>query len=110
MTIREIGKRAHEVNKGNGWDVFSPSDWPEDLTKENVRFLCTHTALVHTEVAEATEAVRKRDKKNFEEELADTIIRVASIAYGLGLNLGPAISRKIKKNKKRGLYHGGKSV
>ena len=67
-------------------------------------------ALVHTEVSEATEAVRHRDAENFREELADTIIRVASIAYGMGLDLEGAINLKLAKNRTRGLRHGGKSV
>jgi len=110
MTIKNIGKTAHEVNKNNGWDVFQPSDWPSKLSKDNIRFLCTHTALIHTEVAEATEAIRNRDKENFIEELADTVIRIASIAHGLGVDLGPVIKKKIKKNSTRGLHHGGKAI
>lgn len=72
--------------------------------------LCTHMALVHSEVSEATEAIRHRDRANFDEELADVVIRVASIAHGLGTDLDAAIRAKMEINKTRGRHHGGKSV
>lgn len=110
MNINEIGRIAHDINTGNGWDTFSPSDWPGDGESEKVRFVCTHLALVHTEVSEATEAVRHRDRENFDEELADIAIRLASIAHGLGTDLDAAIRAKMEVNKTRGHHHGGKSV
>jgi NTP pyrophosphatase (non-canonical NTP hydrolase) len=175
MNINEIGREAHQINAGNGWDVFIPQDWtqrrsdeerlemwniekphlrthnescmgdpdpnywavwatnktdPEQsafgrgdtpeaalamcratILKQNDAFkLCTHMALVHSEVSEATEAVRHRDRQNFDEELADVVIRVASIAHGLGTDLDSAITAKLAKNRTRGLHHGGKAV
>lgn len=109
MNLHEIGREAHEINKGNGWDVFLPEDW-HDKDRISVRFLCTHMALVHSEVSEATEAIRHRDRENFDEELADVVIRVASIAAGLGTDLDAAIKAKLAKNRTRGLHHGGKAV
>ncbi len=120
MNINEIGRIAHDINAGNGWETFKPRDWPADQTpvtnpeavndQAKVRFVCTHMALVHSEVSEATEAIRHRDRDNFDEELADIVIRVASIAHGLGTDLDAAIRAKMEVNKTRGLHHGGKSV
>lgn len=115
MNLQEIGREAHEINESNGWDVMMPESFPlplgDNLTNQHrVRFLCTHMALVHTEVSEATEAIRHRDRDNFDEELADVIIRVASIAHGLGTDLEAAITAKLAKNRTRGLHHGGKAV
>jgi len=175
MTINEIGLEAHQINAGNGWEVFSPQDWCEKRSRDErlsawrfeepyirtnnescmgssdpdywvqwafhkadpkqVAFgrgdtateamlaceahvlnthdtfkLCTHMALVHSEVSEATEAIRHRDRQNFEEELADVVIRVASIASGLGIDLDANIVSKMAKNRTRGLHHGGKAV
>lgn len=111
MDLNEIGRIAHGININNGWDVFSTSDWPaSNGEKDKVRFLCTHMALFHSEVSEATEAIRARDYANFCEELADVIIRVASVAHGLGIDLEPVISKKMAKNATRGLHHGGKAV
>ena len=174
MSINQIGREAHEINAGNGWEVFTPQDWtpkrsdderlaewtfeeahlrthnescmgdpdPDywaqwamnkttketafgrgetkeaaqadcraNALKKNDAFkLCTHMALVHSEVSEATEGVRHRDRETFDEELADVVIRVASIAYGLGTDLDAAIAAKLAKNRTRGLHHGGKAV
>ena len=108
-TLEYLGREAHEINKNNGWEVFHLDDWAE-ADKLNIPKLCTHMALIHSEVAEATEAIRHRDPDNFKEELADTVIRVASIAYGLGIDLETAIMEKLNINRKRGLHHGGKAV
>lgn len=110
MQLSDIGREAHEINAGNGWEVFKPTDWPADGDLEKVRFIGTHMALVHSETSEALEAVRHRDRPNFDEELADVIIRVASIAHGLGTDLETAIAAKLAKNRTRGLRHGGKAV
>jgi len=120
MSLNEIGREAHEINASNGWDVFKPSDWPAEMQpvtnpeaandRVKVRFLCTHMALFHSEVSEATEAIRHRDRENFDEELADIVIRVASVAHGLGIDLEHVISKKLAKNRTRGLHHGGKAV
>lgn len=108
MNINEIGREAHQINAGNGWDVFIPENW--ELKHSATNKLCTHMALVHSEVSEATEAIRHRDRENFDEELADVVIRVASIAHGLGTDLDAAITAKLAKNRTRGLHHGGKAV
>ncbi len=112
MTIKELGQEAHEINAANGWEVFSPSDWNQHILKNlnATRFLMTHMALVHSEVSEASEAVRHHDRENFDEELADVMIRVASIAHGLDVNLEAAIVAKLAKNRTRGHRHGGKAV
>jgi len=111
MSINKIGKEAHEINEGNGWSVFATSDWPKThVETTRINALCTHMALVHTEVSEATEAIRHFDRANFDEELADVIIRVASIAHGLGTDLDSAIETKLAKNRKRGWHHGAKAV
>lgn len=120
MNLEQIGREAHDINFGNGWDVFTVRDFPEEQApatnpeaindKAKVRFLSTHMALVHSEVSEALEAIRHRDRENFDEELADVVIRVASIAYGLGTDLEAAIIAKLAKNRTRGLHHGGKAV
>ena len=114
MSLLQLGHLAHQINAGNGWDTFRPEMWDEEnqppFSREDLRFLCTHMALVHSEVSEATEAIRKHDRANFDEELADVLIRVVSIAYGLGTDLDAAVAAKLAKNRNRGLHHGGKAV
>lgn len=108
-TLADIGADAHFINRRNGWDVFKKIDWPES-GGSNFLKLCTHMALVHSEVSEATEAVRLGDRANFAEELADVVIRVASLSWGLGINLEAEILKKLERNAQRGLRHGGKLV
>ncbi len=111
MNTNDIGKEADSINAANGWETFETLDFPCDGSDHlNVPKLCTHMALVHSEVSEATEAIRNRDYTNFCEEMADVVIRVASICYGLGIDLDSEIVAKLEKNKGRGHKHGGKAV
>ncbi len=113
MNLKYLGAQAHKINAANGWDVFNTSHWPYPGCEDEagkVRFLGTHMTLVHEEVSEAFRAVRNRNRENFNEELADVIIRVSSIAHGLGIDLEKEIVAKLAINSKRGFRHGGKAV
>lgn len=114
-TLKKIGTTAHNINVKNGWETFQPSDFPlidthPQLAKERVHHLGTHMALIHEEVAEAFRGVRNRDSANFQEEMADVVIRVTSIMHGLGFDLDKAVRLKLKKNRTRGWRHGEKAV
>lgn len=69
--------------------------------------------LMVTELAEASEAVRKPGKMSnhvkvltlFEEELADTFIRVADTAAAEGIDFGKAVRLKHEFNKTRPPKH-----
>jgi len=106
-----IGGVAQRINVANGWEAFTPDDFPKDINDHAATHkLLAHVALIHSEASEATEAVRKLDKANFEEELADVLIRALSIAYGLGLDLDLAVVNKLKKNLGRAHRHGMKAI
>jgi NTP pyrophosphatase (non-canonical NTP hydrolase) len=64
--------------------------------------------LVVSELSEAAEAVRKGDAANFEEEIADTFIRLFDISEASGLNIVEAIAKKMEKNWQRPIKHGKK--
>lgn len=102
--LNELGDEILEINKANGWDVTKPEDW------DNARKICTVLALIHSEVSEATEAVRHDDPENFAEEMADVLIRVLDCTAGLGLDMDKTVRAKLEKNKGRGYRHGGKRV
>ncbi len=53
--------------------------------------------LITDEVSEAHEALRKKDYDNFKEELADIVIRVASLAGGLKIDLDKEIQKENTK-------------
>ena len=62
--------------------------------------------LVVTELAEAMEAYRINDKKNFTEEISDTFIRLYDIVGSLDIDVEAAIKEKMEINKKRPHKHG----
>lgn len=102
----EIQAEVHETAKEKGW-------------YDEKRNLGELIALTHGELSEALEAIRKNtwemsekipDYTEFEEELADVIIRVMDMAEYYGsIDLVGAILAKIKYNKTRPHKHGGKN-
>lgn len=79
----------------HGWHN-PPCDLPTDLL------------LIHSEVSEACEALRKGDMKAVEEELADVIIRVLHTAEKNGFDMARAVRDKHYKNIDRPYRHGNK--
>lgn len=106
------------IDLSTGEDV---RNWPKP---QQTLWIMSKLALVHTEVSEAVEGVRKDlpDDKlpqygMFECELADTVIRCFDLAGGFNLNLGRVIAEKLAFNAQRAdhkienrLAAGGKSV
>jgi NTP pyrophosphatase (non-canonical NTP hydrolase) len=104
--IRLFGQLAEEWNQtafDHGFD--------NSKTDELIQI-----ALMHSELGEATEAIRKDITKDdhipaysgVEAELADVIIRAANMAAAKGLRLGEAIIAKSEYNKTRSFRHGDK--
>lgn len=62
--------------------------------------------LVTTEVSEAVEAARKNDRANFDEEIADTMIRLLDLAGAMNIDLDKILAEKEAKNQKRPKLHG----
>ncbi len=92
------------VNESKGFHNLTVRSWLEQNA------IPAQLALVHSEVSEATEAFRKGDKANFEEELADIIIRTMGIAHALHMDVMDAMEKKLNKNIKRPYRHGGKKI
>jgi len=73
-------------------------------------------ALMHSELSEALEAIRKGNPPDdkipeftgVEAELADVIIRIMDFAAAKGYRVGEAVVAKIIYNKNRPYKHGGK--
>ena len=102
--LNDYADRCFANAKAHGFHEKTPSlDRPEDT-----RHLLSWMMLITTEVAEAAEAIRKGDKENFAEELADICIRVFDSAAALGINLEQEIVNKMIRNEARPHMHGGK--
>lgn len=63
-------------------------------------------ALIHSELSEMLDAVRKDDWANEAEKMADVQIRMLDYCGGFGIQLGRAFHQKMLKNYKRPVKHG----
>lgn len=102
--LTEVSRQIYEINKNNGWNVTIPKDREQEYKIPAV------ISLIHSETSEALEAFRKDDMVNFKEEMADIIIRVLDLTYGLEIDIECEIYKKLEKNKTRGYRHGNKKV
>lgn len=99
---KAIQARVHEIAKEKGW-------WDTDRSDGEC------IALMHSELSEGLEALRKDLQSDhipeylgIEEELADCIIRIMDFAERRGYNVARAIVDKIAYNRSRSYKHGGK--
>ena len=104
-SINQLAQQIYANAKAKGFHEYTPEFGKGG---QDARHILSWMMLVTTEVAEAAEAVRVGDKKNFAEELADVCIRVFDCAATLGIDLEQEIADKMEKNKNRPLKHGGK--
>lgn len=112
MKINELIEKAHGMAKSKGW-------WNEPRSPLEIH------ALIHSEVAEATEAVRRGLPASYYErcqesdaklpkpegelvELADVVIRIADWCGLNGWDLEKAIAEKMEYNATRPYKHGKK--
>jgi hypothetical protein len=105
--------RALEISISKGF--FKPAETFGD-----------HVALAHSELSEALNAFRTHGFEDYysldessgaiskpegvRSELADTVIRVASLSAHRGLRLGAKLSEKLAYNATRAHRHGGKRL
>lgn len=108
MHVKELCRTAYTESKRNGW-------------YDEERNLGEMIALLHSELSEMLEALRKLDLETgeikpsekipeftkLEEEAADLAIRLGDFSEHTGLRLEDAISAKLAFNRTRGYKHGG---
>lgn len=97
-TISELQFECHKIAKEHGF-------WDEPRNDAEM------IALMHSELSEALEGLRKNNwigKGGVNEEMADTVIRILDFCQYHGVDLGYEIVKKMEKNRKRKYKHGKK--
>ena len=106
LTINELVEEAHKNARDKGFWDFCIQETDEMfktdcvLTNEIHRLtliLITNgfLTLIASEVFEAQQALRKNDRANFKEEIADIFIRAADLCGGLGIDIEKEIIKKL---------------
>ena len=93
MKLEEYTDLCHDIAKSKGF-------WDGD------RSIAECLMLIVTEVAEACEADRHGDRENFNEEIADTFIRLFDLCGYLDIDIESELTRKISINRARPRLHG----
>lgn len=98
--INSMAEEAFTTSKEKGFHD-SDIDNTDAMTLARV-------ALVHTELSEFVDELRKPSPDEYELalELADVLIRVGDLAHHMELDLGEAVVTKMEKNKSREYKHG----
>jgi NTP pyrophosphatase (non-canonical NTP hydrolase) len=105
MKLNELQKRCHDLAMEKGF-------WGTD--GKDIRNTSELLMLIVSELGEACEALRKGlrqqgtvdwAKDTFEDEVADSVIRICDMAEALGINLEWQIEKKLEYNKQRPYKH-----
>lgn len=105
MRIKTLQKLCHKIAVEKGfWDRLANAIDAQFGDRNDGEII----ALMHSELSEALEELRKEDydMSKVGEELGDCVIRILDYCEARKINLEDIILKKIEKNKKRPRKHG----
>ena len=107
MNLNTYTDICHKASVAAGWWTKGELDLKVD-SREQISLAAAKIALIHSEVSEALEGLRKRlnddhlpHRKMVEVEFADALIRIFDLAGFLGLDLQGAFTEKMEYNLNR---------
>lgn len=119
--FKQVQRAVFETNTKKGFhsiddDISELEAAPSVLQAIREARTAQRIALIHSELSEALEAVRKNNQSDahipeftgLEAELADAVIRIMNLATFEGARLAEAILAKAAYNETRPYRHGGK--
>jgi len=107
--LNELGKRAHFSARDKGFydrETLESEVDGKHLRIPNPSLAAEKLCLLHSEISEALDALRKGDKKHHDEELADIQIRLVDYAHWSRCDLDDEVEKKMEKNSTRPHLHG----
>lgn len=105
MTIDEWMENIHSWAEDRGfWERASPAGAAGDIYDDY--YVSTKLMLTVAELGEAVEALRKGDRTNFIEELADAVIRIFDLSGAMQFDLPVMMKAKMETNEGRPYKHG----
>ncbi len=102
MKLKDLAKEIKEWRERKGFIT------PSCITDKNGEVMLGKLMLVVSEIGEAAEAIRHNNLSNFEEEIADTLIRLLDICGTMEIDPEEIIKNKMVVNEKRPIRHGTK--
>lgn len=118
MSLRALQEAAHNTATEKGW--WEPFYDKSIVNYHRHRSIPEQIALMHSELSEALEEIRKPDARPFylvdnkpegwAVELADCVIRIMDTCGEHNVDLQALVEMKMKYNESRSHRHGGKTL
>jgi len=110
MDLKQICIEAHKNSVEKGFWPLKPScmSMPDGncASALDQAVIAQKLALIHSEVSEALEELRKGNLQAIGGELADVVIRIGDLCGALKLDLDTEVQTKMERNKSRPAMHG----
>jgi len=105
-----VNKGWHEQHARLTTFLIANHAHPDLIKHARATWLAARLALIHAEVSEALEEVRKGHGLHFGDELADVALRLKDLAEDTSVDLEQAQAEKHAFNATRTHRHGGKAL